>query len=269
MTAGVSFAQRYRERWLRNVESGSLDRVLAENIFERSWHKPSDLPNVPITEELSCGYLCALAGDSSRAPLFLRRAADFAARRISESRYLDTDVAVAGHPQLLAKIVRGRAHARFLLGEGLDRTAFRQAAGDFAEWCLTKANDRGSFDDSGTMCFYLAGVRAAIIACDLDYAGELLRKRTTFRWHHAREYALWRELVESYPDLSDAFDQKFEAFFDVVRDPDFKDADEIGPVFVEREPLALDTGIIRETYVINASPHDDPDPARVIEAIAR
>ncbi len=60
------------------------------------------------------------------------------------------------------------------------------------------------------------------------------------------------------------------AFFDRVRDPDFEEKlDGKTPTYIGREILALETGIIRQMYLINQSATDEVDPQAVIEAIAR
>lgn len=63
--------------------------------------------------------------------------------------------------------------------------------------------------------------------------------------------------------------QEVESFFDRVRDPDFEEKpDGKIPTFIRRDILALDTGIIRQMYLVNASPLDTLDPKAVIEAVA-
>jgi hypothetical protein len=62
--------------------------------------------------------------------------------------------------------------------------------------------------------------------------------------------------------------EEVESFFDRVRDPDFKEVLNGLPTFVNREALALDTGIIRQMYFVNTSPQDPVDPNMVIDAVA-
>jgi len=175
----------------------------------------------------------------------------------------------AAYPRNLAVVLRGRAYARWLLGEPLDRKELRRVAEHFVEWCSTKAVDRGRLDDPLTMDFFIAAVRAAMIACELDYAGEVLKVKHKLRWHFDEERSLLGRLVEMYPDVTDAFDIEFEAFFDKVRDPDYQDGPSVKEsVPHDREMLALETGIIREMYIIRASPHDPVDPQAVIDAVA-
>lgn len=233
-----------------------------------AWDNPSDLPAIPVTFDLRCALVCLCAADRERGEIFLRRTIRNADRLIAEERYLDTVAAEAGYPRNYAEILRGRTYARWLMGEPLDRPELRRVAEYLITWCLTKAEDRKQFHDSMTMSIYLQGVRAAMIACDLDYASELLKTKHKFRWHHARERQLWSRMIDQYPELTDEFDVEFEQFFDCVRDPDFSPMGEVAPVFVNREMLALETGIIREMYIIRASPHDQVDPKAVIEAVA-
>ncbi len=153
----------------------------------------------------------------------------------------------------------------------MGRKELRGASGHFATWCMAMAEDHERFDDPLTMDFFIAAVRTAIVASDLDYASELLRTNRELRWNFAEQRSLFGRMIQMYPDLTDAFDIEFEAFFDKVRDPDYHD----GPpqriekwIPHDREMLALETGIIREMYVVRSSPHDAVDPKAVIEAIA-
>jgi hypothetical protein len=219
---------------------------------------------------LCYAFVCLYAKDERNAETFCRRAIAVADRIIADNKCRANDVCEAAYPKNLGVVIRGRAYARWLLGEGLDRAAMRQVSEYMATWCLSKAMDCKRFHDSMTMNVYMEGVRAAMVACDLDRAAELLKTKQKLRWHHGVERSLWRRLIEAYPDIGDGLKVELEVFFDRVRDPDFEERVEGGPsTFINREILALETGIIRQMYVINASPHDDPDPKKVIEAIAR
>jgi hypothetical protein len=183
------------------------------------------------------------------------------------------EVCEAGYPYNVGTVVRGRACARWLLGERLDGTELRRAAEYLTDWCLTKATDRKRFNDSMTMCVYLQGVRAAMIAGDLDYAAELLRTKHEFRWHHAIERELWTRLVAAYPKIDLRLRIDAGVFFNRVRDPDFEEfeLDDLGrkiQTFLNRDMLALETGIVYQMYVVNKSALDPVDPDTVIRAIA-
>lgn len=263
----VRYAAKRHALWFSN--DAGLDELIEKDTWMIGWDRPSDLPAIPVSEELSCALVCLYAGDQRRAKVFLNRAVRNADRLIAEQRYLDTDVAQAGYPKQLAWILRGRAYARWLLGELLDCRVLRQVAEQLASWCLEKAEDCKEFEIPTTMDAYIQAVRAAMIASDLDYAGELLKTRHKLRWHFAEERSLLGRLIQMYPELTDAFDVEFEAFFDKVRDPDYHDGQRVEEwVPHDREMLALETGIIRELYIINASPHDAVDPEAVIMAVA-
>ncbi len=81
---------------------------------------------------------------------------------------------------------------------------------------------------------------------------------------------MWARFVERHPRFDEEFREEFERFFDRVRDPEFKDESgtEDAMVYVRHEWLALDMGVIRQMYLINASPHDPVDPQAVIDAVA-
>ncbi len=261
-----SFAQQYSRRW-GDYES-SYDELARNDPRAGHWDRPKDLPAGSVTASFSDGLACAYAGDKHRASIFFERAIGYANRLEAEDRFHDTEVAEAGHPHDLAEVVRARALARWLLGEPLNRSDLRKAAGMFVEWCLTKAPDRKRFNDSVTMNVYLQGARCAIVAYDFDFASELLATKQPLSWHHGTERELWLRLVETYPAMTPKLREEVASFFDRVRDPDFKEVLNGLPTFVNRESLALDTGIIRQMYVVNATPLEPVDPQAVIDAVA-
>lgn len=262
----ASFAQQYSRRWA-DYES-SYDELARNDPRAGHWGRAKDLPAGSVTASFSDGLVCACAGDHRRAEAFFRRAIDYANRLEAEDRFHDTEVAEAGHPHDLAEVVRARTLARWLLGEPLNRADLRKAAEMFVTWCLTRAEDRRRFNDSVTMNIYLQGVRCALVACDLDYSGALLATKHTFRWHHGEEKELWTRLVSEHPRIGARLRDDFEVFFDRVRDPEFKEVLDGLPTFVNREALALDTGIVRQMYLVNASPLNPIVPQAVIDAVA-
>jgi hypothetical protein len=261
-----TYRQRYFRRW--KDDESSFDAILSNDLFEQRWDRPADLPAVPATIRLADGLACAYAGDHARAYLLFERAIKFANRLEAEDRFCNTEVAEAGHPHDLAEVVRARALAHWILGELLNRADLRKAAELFVTWCLTKAEDRRRFNDSVTMNVYLQGVRCAFMANDLDYARDLLATKHKLQWHHGNERKLWTRLVSAFPKIDAQLRDDIEGFFDRVRDPDFKEVLDGLPTFVNREALALDTGIIRQMYLLNASPLDSVEPLTVINAVA-
>lgn len=261
----------YRARRLDIWKSAENDwpKMASENPFA-NWERPKQMPELGVEDlNLLPALECLYAGDPTNGKSFLRHAIDVADRLIEEDRCRASPICDAGYPHNLGVVLRGRAYSRWLLGDPLDRKDMRRVAECMTEWCLTKAIDKKRFHDSITMCTYLEGVRAAMIACDLDYASELLKTKHKFRWHHAAERDLWTRLIAAYPDVSAELRQEVEAFFDRVRDPDFEEKpDGKIPTFIRRDILALETGIIRQMYLINASPHDPDDPKAVIEAVS-
>lgn len=261
----------YKDRRLAIWKSAENDwPKMAATDFFANWDKPNLMPETSVeASSLICGLECLYAGDESNARIFLRRAIAVADRMISEDKCRALPICQQAYPRNLGMILRGRAYAHWLLGEPLDKKEMRRVAECMTEWCLTKAIDHKRFHDSITMCMYLEGVRAAMIASDLDYASELLKTKHKFRWHHAVERELWTKLIAAHPDVSDELRREVEAFFDRIRDPDFEEKpDGKIPTFIRRDILALEAGIIRQMYIVNASPHDPIDPKTVVEAVA-
>lgn len=266
MTSNLSYAGKYHDRWAPYDDA--LNELVLDESDEVRWQLPIDNPTGFVSRWLDVALRCIYAADDLRGGMFLRRADYYADRLIAEKRYLDTPVAVAGHPRHLAEILRFRAYTQWLLGMRLKREDLRQAASDYIEWCLAKAEDKKRFSDPVTMGLYLDGARVAMVAGHLDYASELLATQQPFRWRHAPERQLWIRLTSSLPNVDDELKKDIEGFFNRVRDPDFEGLDSSGNVSARARWLALDSGIIRAMYIMNRSPDEAVDPKTVIAAVA-
>jgi hypothetical protein len=271
MQRPYSYAAKHRKRWLETGEG--WDRLLREDDFKLLASHPQAEGFVE-SMNLRFGLYCFYAGDGVRGAAFCQRAIAVADRIETDDLCRVDSLREAGYPHNMAVVVRGRTYGQWLLGQPLNRHEMRRVATLLVEWCLDKATDRKRFHDSMTMCYYLQGVRAAVIASDLDYASELLKIKHKFRWHHAGERDLWTRFIVAYPDVPQEMRDELENFFDRVRDPDFKEeewsdtAHRFIPTFINRDILALETGIIRQMYLVNASPLDLVDPQAVIDAVA-
>ena len=260
------YAKRYGV-WERNAQHwGPLAAQNLENELDRVQFLPESCVE---SSGLFLGLDCRYAGDAVHGNLFLSRAVAVADKLIGDDKCRSNPVNEAAFPKNLGVVIRGRTYSRWLLGEALDRTEMRRVAQHMVEWCLTKALDHKRIHDSMTMSPYMEGVRAAMVGCDLDLAAEFLRTKHKFRWHHAIERDLWTRLIAAYPEVDDELNEEVEVFFDRVRDPDFEErADGKIPTFINRSILALETGIIRQMYVVNASALDPVDPEDVIREVA-
>lgn len=267
ITKRPSYLTRRKAHWNRNANA--WDAMADEDQLAR-WDKIRQMHESLVQEDgLMPGLRCAYAGDWAHAERFFRRAIVVADRIIVENKCRQNAICEAGYPRNLAEVLRGRAYARWLLGEPLDRAELRRVAEHLAAWCLTKALDHQRMHNSRTMNYYLQAVRAAMIAGDLDYAAELLKTRHKFRWHHALERDLWTRLIAAYPEVGEGLREEVEVFFDRVRDPDFEELpDGKIPTFIENDILALETGLIRQMYLVNGSVLDPVESRVVVEAVA-
>ena len=267
-TRRVSYRSKRRAIWEQNAEHWGP--LASEDPF-RDWQKHRFIPESSVEDGSLClGLDCMYAGDVEHARLFYQRAIAVADRLIAEDKCRSNPINEAGYPHNLAAVIRGRAYSRWLLENELNRAEMRQVAEHITAWCLTKATDHKRFHSSMTMNYYMEGVRAAMVACDLDLAADYLKAKHQFRWHHGLERALWTRLIAAYPDVNDDLKEEVEAFFNRVRDPDFEEKpDGKIPTFINRDILALETGIIRQMYVINDSALDPVAPEAVIEAVAK
>jgi hypothetical protein len=76
-------------------------------------------------------------------------------------------------------------------------------------------------------------------------------------------------LIAAYHAIDNALGDEVEAFFDRVRDPDFKERiDGVGTP-ISRDILRFEAGIIRQMYLLQKSKDYLVDPQTVIEAISR
>ena len=263
-----TYRQKRISHWTDN--SHTWDGLANRELFA-NWDRPNLIPHSRVeAQELCLALPCFYAGDNVHGHAFCQRTIKVADRIIAEDRCRANDVCEAAYPRNLGVVLRGRTYARWFLGGTLDRAQMRRVAGLISEWCLTKALDHRRFHDSTTMNFYLQSIRAAMIACDLDYAIELLNTKHKLRWHHGFEQGLWKHLINGYPEVNEGTRRSVERFFDRVRDPDFEEKiDGVTPTFINRDILALETGIIRQMYVVNDSALDEMDPMVVIEAVAQ
>jgi hypothetical protein len=269
----ITYFAKRRADWQR--QGTAWDKLAAKDLVSEL-DEPNSMPEMSVEDRsLTPGLACLYVGDRAHGEAFCRRAIAVADRIVAEDKCRANEVCEAGYPENLGVVLRGRAYARWLLGEPLERAELRRVAEHMVEWCLTKAMDRGRFTDSITMCHYLEGVRAAMVACDLDYASDLLKTKQPFLWHHAVERDLWARLVGAYPDVGPELREEVEEFFDRIRDPDFDEViatDSQGRkvhTFINREILAMETGIIREMYLASDSALEPVDPVRVLREVAR
>ena len=271
MSKAVQYNPYRLQKWLEHRDG--WDQLVSQEWEQRkeaNWPRASDKPSWRVTQPLRDGLECLCAGQDEHGETLLRRAVRNADRLISEDRLHDTEIADIDYPRPLGEIVQGRAYAKWLLDEPLDRDTIRKAAEHLVTWCLTKPDDHKRFISNVTMDYYLTGVRCALIAFDIPYASELVSTKQRFLFHHLNEKQLWARFVERYPRFDDEFRDEFEKFFDRVRDPEFKDESgtKDAMIYVRHEWLALDMGIIRQMYLLNASPLDPVDPQVVIDAVA-
>ncbi len=266
MNSVTSYRERRYQTWFKNRADWPI--VLTRWRTNREIIA-GKIPESGVSLRLYSALDCLYANDREYADAFLRETISHAEANLAVDNCRATPVALAGHPYNQAVMERAICYARWLLGAALDRPSLRQVSEHLTTWCLTKAVDHKRFNDSMTMDVYLGGVRTAMLSGDVVYTKELLRTKHKFRWHHAGERELWTRLLEVYPQIDAELRGRFEQFFDKVRDPDFQDlVDGNVSIYISREILALETGMIRQMYLVNRSLSDSIDPALVIAAVA-
>jgi len=135
MSKAVQYNPYRLQKWLENRDG--WDQVVSrewEQRKEANWSRASDKPSWDVTQPLRGGLECLCAGQDQHGEILLRRAIRNADRLIAEDRLHDTEVADIDYPRSLGEILQGRAYAKWLLGEPLDRKTIRKAAEHLVTW---------------------------------------------------------------------------------------------------------------------------------------
>jgi hypothetical protein len=155
-------------------------------------------------------------------------------------------------------IQRTNCYARALLGQPLDVAMLLEASQSIEVGCQT------NYWDDYTQMYYLAAVRASLIAGDVTRAERLFGVRKKFK-DNAREFALLKLLVEALSPASkvriDKLRDRFQSFFDRVRSPRY-----FPSALTEGILLSFEYGVLWCLYFVS---HDRTiDWQQVIESIS-
>jgi hypothetical protein len=251
----------YREAWGKEMEKDHSDY---EEILRWDRYKNWEINRSPegtAKDELLDGVSILFGnGPPALAKAFLERSLHIAERIVKENR-LQSPLCISTFPENRGVLLRSMAYARLMLGGRLDELMVLQASADFEQWCEPRMKKSKWHDLEETE--YLVAVRQALIGGDEARARSLLEKRRSFRWH-AVQAALLKGLSAGagVPLTGAPLQERFEDFFDVVRDPHFKPE-----VYSEPAVLRLDMGLLHDKYFI--SPDGKIDWPRTVAAISR
>jgi len=193
---------------------------------------------------------------------FLEQATTVADRALREEKYRGTEFLEASFPQNHGFLLRVRSYANALLGHTLDEAALHQAAIDCEEYSKKFAKKKW---DSHDQADYLAAVRLALVAGDLNHACRLLDTRKSFKWHF-EEFEILKGIADGLAQKMGEKDRVImlallDSYFNKIRDPNFKP-----DVYMEAQILRLELGAIRDKYFISGD--GVINWQRVIEAIS-
>lgn len=259
----ASYSAAHQRLW--HAHPSAWDKLRAKDPFD-GWTRGAYFTgDVRVDQSLKLSLECLWAREDAYAQVFLVQTIQIADRCLAEDKFQDHPMSEQAYPRNFATVLQGRAYASWLLGEPLAVDVLKQAAELLRTWCLTKSGLTGRSRSDIDMNDYLRAVRTAFVAGDVAVASDYLTLKAKFRWHHAIERALWTKLITQVPSASAEFRLEFEEFFDRVRDPEFPEAKQ---VFISKKVLALESGMIRQKYLVNSSPDDPLDPKAVIAAVA-
>jgi hypothetical protein len=251
----------YSKAWAKDVEANQSghDEILTWDPFKNWEINRSPEGSVEDDVLLSAKILFG-NGRPALAKAFLEQGLKIAERIVKEIR-LKSPLCADTFPKNRASLFRSMAYARMMLGGALDERMLQQASADYEQWCATtiKSKKWDEMDEA----WYLDSVRLALIGGDRARAKGLLEERRSFRWQ--REEAALLMGLASAPGvpLKDArLQERFEAFFDLVRNPHYK-----SEVFCESQVLRIELGMLRDKYLI--SPDGTIDWPRTVAAISR
>lgn len=199
-------------------------------------------------------------GEFELARQFLDRCLMIADRALRENT-LQSARCLENAPENLGRLKRTQAYARAILGEPFDESAMLEASGVFEEACADYP--RRKWDDFQEAT-YLEAIRLGLLSGSAATIQRLLQRRRSFS-SHVEEHDLYRALAVASAVgrivQDDAFRNRFDAFFDLVRNPNY-DPVEYSPVPI----LRLEISLLRDKYLISSS--GTIDWQRAINAMA-
>ena len=242
----MTTANEIEELWIARYEKNrdAYPQLLSWDPF-RDWER-NRMPESSVENELLNGLRVAYAWTVScgQAVAFFERACEVAQRVFYEDK-LKSPLSSSSFPLNRGILNRAFSYARAILFESVDVEALRQSSRDFEQWC--KGYGKREWD-SQAQANYLATVRLAFIAGEIDRARELLKNTKSFKWHD-REHALWKRLADSDGQAlrADAeFAEQFREYFNQLRDPRF-----IPDVYMETDILRLELALLRDKYLMS------------------
>lgn len=231
-----------KQKWLaefhRNVQD--YPALISTDPFE-NWDR-STQPDGHAEIGLWLGTQSFYAGDPGEfGERFLRRSKLVCDRIISDEKW-KTPQRV--RIRIRATTFRIRSYLNVFESGYFDLDALRRASLDYEEWCLVCL--KGTWTWDAVQQDYLTSILLALFADDFQRAQHLIEKKKKYHFHieflDILKSIAYSGAATPWPKSSDAY-EKFTAYFDKIRDPDYqpKEATEV--------PLRrLELGFIQEKY---------------------
>ena len=249
----------YKQKWINHLER-ERDYFSTPPDHFHNWARNS-MPEMIAGVYLS-NALCALyaGGGIQVAEKFFCATIELIDRAFEEDRF-HAKYAEYGLPKNQGEALRVRAYARALTGNDLNLEDLIQASKYYIEWCSAA---KGAEWDSQAQSNYLDSIRMLLIADDLEGARELLKTKRKFKWH-TEEHELLKTIVceaeLNIPIENEELYQRVIAFFDRIRDPDFKP-----DVFFPKDLGRFEWGVLLHKYFVDSERINWQD---VIDSVSR
>ena len=227
------------ESWLlTRVESDPIDPF-------RQWDqlvRPESAAGSDLRAALSA--LCG-QGDPNVVSFYLKRCAEIVERALREEKHLSPP-SIGSFPHNRSRLYRYGNYARALSGGPISVEELRQAVLDIEEWCKESPPVR-AWDSQG-QAYLLDAVRVSLIIGDCQRSAAILGRKRSWKWHPQEHSVLGKiSVATECTGLPLSLLREFDAYFDVIRDPDFKQ-----DRYMELDNLRIELAAIRDKYFISA-----------------
>lgn len=251
----------FKDIWKKQIDASrsDLEELTTWDIFE-DWERHRGPESKAENQFINALDILFAGTDDVLAHKFLERCLAILDRAFKENKF-ESKLCAARFPLNRGGGERLRAYAQALLGGKFSPSALITTSEDCEEHC--NLYPPGHWD-AQSQAYYLAAIRAALIAGDVDRAARLLKTKKSFKWH-ATEHGLLQRVATAAPQKQPIRDPKlfddYDNFFDQIRDPASKPN-----VFTELHILRFELGVIRFKYFMSKS--GEIDWPTVIESIS-
>ncbi|WP_243374396.1 hypothetical protein [Microvirga solisilvae] len=247
---------RFKSIWQARYQSGRADyRQLLEKDLFATWDI-NIKPDWTAERQLFMGLKIFYSGLNDADALNFLVKGHHVVQRSHQDRKLESGKCKTGFPLNRGRLLRAQAYITAILSNEFifDDALLHQASIDHEDWCRPY---KGRQWDSQAQAYYLAAIRLSIISDNLSRTEELLKAGKTFKWYE-EEHHLWSQWIDRYKHQRNEWPE-LDDYFDRVRDPNL-----IPDIFMEKDILQLELGIIRYKLQSRRTPQQVEEPWRQV-----